>query len=180
MACHENQAMPYSKDLGDPDPRITGVALEQLWCHSAAQEFTMINTEMYNEFMLEYQKPVIELFGLSAYGCCEDLTEKLDSLKKIKNLRRIAVTPFADLRRCAEAIGDSYVISYRPSPAKIIANSFDEENVRHLLRNDFAILRANNCVFDITIKDVETIRGRPEEYMRLIHVIREEIDRLSW
>ncbi|GAI58840.1 unnamed protein product [marine sediment metagenome] len=48
-------------------------------------------------------------FGLVAYGCCEDLTYKVDMLRQIPNLRRIAVPPFADAAKCAEQIGRDYV-----------------------------------------------------------------------
>ena len=80
----------------------------------------MISPEMMKEFLLPYQIPILEQFGLSAYGCCEDMTKKIDILKEIKNLRRIAVTPWSNLLACAEEIGKDYVLSWRPSPAEMI------------------------------------------------------------
>ena len=68
------------------------------------------------EFLLRYQLPILEKFGLVSYGCCEDLTRKIDMLRRIPNLRRIGIAPAADVAKCAEQIGRDYVLSYRPSP----------------------------------------------------------------
>ena len=76
----------------------------------AAQEFTTFGPDMFEEFMFNYQKPILERYGLTAYGCCEDLTRKIGVIKKLRNLRRIAVSPFADPVKCAEQIGGDYVL----------------------------------------------------------------------
>ena len=70
--------------------------------------------------MLRSQQPIIENFGLAAYGCCENLTDKIHLLRCIRNLRMIAVTPVADVRRCAEQIGADYVFSWQDNPADIV------------------------------------------------------------
>ena len=64
------------------------------------------------EFLLRYQLPILRRFGLTAYGWCEDLTHKIDMLRQIPNLRRIAVSPFAGVARCAEQIGADYALSF--------------------------------------------------------------------
>ena len=70
------------------------VKRDQLWLFMAAQEFALISPDMHDEFLLEYQLPILKKFALTAYGCCEDLTQKIDILRRIPNLRRIAVTPW--------------------------------------------------------------------------------------
>ncbi|MBM4082678.1 MAG: hypothetical protein FJ278_23430, partial [Planctomycetes bacterium] len=95
-----NQAMCYSLDLPDPKPN-TAATRKQLWCFAAAQEYAWVGPKMHDEFLLRYQMPIMKEFGLVAYGCCEDLTKKLDMLKQIPNLRRIAITPQADVRASA-------------------------------------------------------------------------------
>lgn len=88
------------------------------------------------KFMLQYQLPILDKFGLVAYGCCEDLTNKIGILRKLRNLRRIAVSPFANVARCAEQIGQDCVISYRPSPADMVSYGFDKYRIRSILRRD--------------------------------------------
>jgi hypothetical protein len=169
----ENQCMPYCEELPPPDASREGRKTGELWSFMASQEFTGVGPDLYEEFMLNYQKPVMERFGLIAYGCCEDMTAKIPLLKKIKNMRRLAITPFSDLRKCAEQIGGDFVVSYRPKPTDMIAQGLDEDLVRRIIGRDFKILKENHCVFDITLKDVETIAGKPGDLIRWVRVVRE-------
>ena len=174
LGAHQNQAMPYAEELEDPAPNVNGVERRQLWCFTAAQEMALVSPAMHDEFLLQYQLPIMEKFGLSSYGCCEDLTNKIDMLRQIPNLRRIAITPFADVGRCAEQIGTDYVLSYRPSPADMVGYGFDEDRVRTILRRDLETCR--ECHVDITLKDVETVQGDPERIRNWMRVTREVID----
>lgn len=175
LSAHQNQAMPYAKELVDPRPNTIGVGRGDLWGYMAAQEFTGVSPAMHEEFLLRYQLPILSKFGLSAYGCCEDLTEKIDMLRRIPNLRRIAVSPFADVRRCAEQIGTDYVLSYRPSPTDMVGYGFDENRIRGILKDDFAA--CGECHFDVTLKDVETVQDDPRRIGRWVEITRQEIDR---
>ena len=99
---HQNQAMLYAEELPDPAANVNGVTRSRLWGYMAAQEFTAVSPAMHAEFLLRYQLPILKEFGLVAYGCCEDLTNKIAMLRQIPNLRRIAVSPFANVARCVE------------------------------------------------------------------------------
>ena len=177
LADNTNQSIPFAEELPDPDCNVTGCPTKDLWGFFASQETTMVGPKFFDEFMLRYQAPVMELFGLTAYGCCEDLTQKIELLKKIKNLRRIAVTPFAsDVEKCAEQIGGDYVLSWRPSPSSMISQGLDEDYVRRHMRENFAHFRRHNCIFDVTLKDVETINHSPANLIRWSEIVREEIE----
>ena len=168
-----NQAMPYAKELIDPAPNVNGLKREQLWNFTAAQEFTLISPEMHEEFLLNYQLPVMRKYGLVAYGCCEDLTNKIPMLRKIPNLRRIAVSPFANVKKCVEQIGNDYIISYRPNPA-LLGAGYDPANVKRQLRRDFEVLKGT-C-FDVTMKDLETVEGAPRRITGWVNAVREMIN----
>jgi len=171
---HENQAMPYSLELEDPAMNVSGVSRKRLWVFAAAQELTCVSPEMHYEFMLAYQIPIIEKFGLSAYGCCEDLTNKIDILRKIPNLRRIAVSPSADVKKCAEQINKDYVISYRPSPADMVSYGFNEERITKIIKYTLECCRGLHV--DITLKDVETVEEDPERITKWVRVVRKLVD----
>jgi hypothetical protein len=156
---HNNQAAPYSLELADPRADSPPVKRKELWCFLASQETTLVSPAMFDEFIVQYQLPIGRQFGLLAYGCCENLTRKIDVLRQFKNLRRIAVTPWADVRSCAEQIGRDYVYSWRPSPAESVCTGFDQGRTRALVRQTLQVARANNCRIDITLKDVETVGG---------------------
>jgi hypothetical protein len=177
LSNHENQSMPYARELRDPKAHTSGVRRGDLWAFMASQEYTSFSPDMFYEFILQYQIPIIEKFGLAAYGCCEDLTEKICHQRKIPNLRRIAVSPFANARKCAEQIGGDYILSWRPNPATMISTGLDEDFVRTHMRGHFAIFRECGNPFDITLKNVETINRQPQNVAKWVRIVREEIDR---
>lgn len=174
LSAHQNQAMPYASELADPAPNVRGVKRSQLWGFMAAQEFACVSPAMHDEFLLAYQLPILAQFGLTAYGCCEDLSRKIDMLRRVPNLRRIAVSPFADVAACAEQIGADYVFSYRPSPADMVGYGYDEDRIRRILRRD--LQAARGCHVDITLKDVETVQGDPDRIRRWTALTRHVID----
>lgn len=174
LTSHENQSMPYGGGLLDPAPNQRGVKRNQLWGYMAAQELTLVSPEMHDEFMLRYQLPIIDKFGLAAYGCCEDLTNKIDMLRKIPNLRRIAVAPLAKIESCAEQIGRDYVISYRPNPADMVCVGFDEKQIRRIIAHALDVFQG--CHIEINLKDVETCQHQPERLKGWVKIVREEIN----
>jgi len=174
LSAHQNQAMPYAEELDDPAPNCHGAPRRALWGYMAAQELTAVSPDMHDEFMLQYQLPILKHFGLVAYGCCEDLTRKIDMLRKIPNLRRIAVSPFADVAGCAAQIGKDYVLSYRPSPADMVSYGFDADRIRRIVKRDLTACRG--CHTDITLKDVETVEHDPQRVKRWVALVREIIE----
>lgn len=168
-----NQAMAYAEELQYMVPNINGVKRSELWGFAAAQEYALVSPEMHDEFLFQYQIPILKNFGLVAYGCCEDLSNKIDMLRQLPNLRRIAVSPFADVRKCVEQIGTDYIISYRPSPADMVSYGFDEGRIRKILKRDLEILKGT--YFDITLKDVETVEKDPVRIQKWVSVCKEVI-----
>ncbi len=171
LSAHQNQAQPYSLELDDPAPNSGPVKREDLWVFCAAQEFALISPPMHDEFMFQYQLPILKHFGLVAYGCCEDLTEKMDMLRQLPNLRRIAVVPMADVAKSAELIGTDYVFSWRPNPADVMCCGFDREKIRRIIREGMEAARG--CIVDITLKDVQTIEHEPWRLREWVEMVRE-------
>jgi len=171
---HQNQAMPYALDLPDPQANSRPVPRSQLWCFTAAQEYTLISPAMHDDFLLQYQLPIMEKFGLVAYGCCEDLTRKIDMVRQIPNLRRVAVTPVADVAKCAEQIGTDYVFSWRPNPSQMICCGFQPDLIRTVVRD--AMEASKGCHVDITLKDVQTIGNQPEHLREWVKIVRSITD----
>ena len=172
-----NQCITYSEELPDPSASDAPVKQNSLWGFMASQEFTAISPKMFNEFLLPYQIPILERFGLVAYGCCENLTKKIDLLRKIKNLRRISVTPFAKIPVCSEVIGKDYVLSWRPNPAVMIQEHTDEEAMRELASSAIRTFRQNGNIADITLKDVKTVYNDREKMKQFVDIMRQEIER---
>lgn len=165
-----NQSMVFSEELESSKANAGSRKRKELWCHLASQEFAGVSPAMHEEFLLRYQLPIISKFGLSTYGCCEDLTEKIDMLRQVPNLRIIAVSPRADVAKCAEQIGTDYVISWRPNPTDMICSGFDEERIVRIMRQGLKALAG--CRFQIHLKDIETVEGETERIARWVQIVR--------
>ena len=96
--------------------------------------------------------------------------------REMKNLRRIAVTPWANLQSCAEQLGSDYVMSWRPSPTDMVSFGFDEESVKKTVREAFKTAGRNKNHIDVTLKDVETVSGKLDYVKKFVRAIREVID----
>ncbi len=177
LTTQKNQAMTYASELPRPAANKGPVKRSDLWVFCASQELALVSPDMHEEFVLNYQIPIMSSYGLSAYGCCEDLTRKIDMLRKVPNLRRIAVSPMADIARSAEQIGTDYVISWRPSPSDHVSHRFDEEWVRGDIRHALEVSKGGHI--DITLKDIETVDGDPARLKTWTRIVQEECQKFA-
>ncbi len=127
------------------------------WGCGNAQVFSEVSPQMHEEFSLRFERPILERFGLTYYGCCEPLHTKLDILESVKNLRKISMSPKADLRMAAQATAGKYVLSFKPNPSQLAPDTFRPEQVRQYLRESLDQMKGASV--EIILKDVTTIRG---------------------
>jgi hypothetical protein len=149
------------------------VQRKDLWYFAASQETTAVGPRQFDEFMFQYQIPIMKPFGLVAYSCCEDLTRKINVLRQLPNLRRIAVSPMANVAKCAAQIGQDYVLSYRPSSSDMVGYGFRPDFIRDRLTRDLEA--CGDYHVDIILKDVETVQGDPDRVWRWVVIAREII-----
>lgn len=168
---HTDIPPSYEETLRPPRANGESVRRNELYAWFHAQEYAYVSPEMHDEFMLQYQIPFMEKFAMIHYGCCEDLTNKIDILRKVKNLRRIAVVPWADVARCAEQIGDDFVISWQPNPAEMGCCGFDPARIRRVVKE--AMDKMRGCHVDVVLKDVQTVEGHPERMAEWTRIVRE-------
>jgi len=169
------QAMPYCHELPEPGPRKS-VSMKEHWIYDCSQEFECVGPAMFDEFVLSYQIPVYEKFGLTSYGCCENLTGKIPYLKKLKNLRRVAVAPWADVEGCARQLEDKYVVSWRPNPVDMIMGGFDEERITRIIKQAKKIFEAYNCHWEINLKDFISVEHDRDRLAKWVIVARKALD----
>lgn len=160
-----------------PQPDFAGhVRTCDLWGFAESQETVGISPAMFAEFVLPYQLPILSRFGLNCYGCCEPLDKRWEYVKQIPRLRRVSVSPWSNRAFMAEQLGAKYILSMKPNPADLARDSFDEDKVRSILRNDLRVTR--NCHVEVIMKDNHTIRDDPRRVIRWVQIAREEADRL--
>ncbi|MCL2158289.1 MAG: hypothetical protein FWH48_02655 [Oscillospiraceae bacterium] len=162
--------------LTDDLPRpadFDNIKPKSLWGRAVAQIFGSVSKAMHDEFDIAYAQLTMEPFGLVYYGCCEPLDTKIDILKKIANLRKISITPWADINLASEAIGGDYVISAKPNPAHVGAG-FDEETIKKEIGAIVGAAKRYGCSCDIVLKDVSTVAGKPNQLLRWIEIATNE------
>jgi len=169
-----NQTELYCDGFETPKANSGPRKRKDVWACCMAQELTLVSPAFHDEFMLQYQIPIMKEFGLISYGCCENLTNKIDILRQIPNLRIIACTPTADPKRTAEQVGTDYIISYRPNPTNMVCGEFNEEKIRRLLRKDLTDMRGTHM--QINLKDIETVDGDLSRLARWTKIVRETIE----
>lgn len=162
----------YTTEL--PSADYSGrVRTRDMWGLAESQITVGVSPEMFKEFVFPYQKPIMERFGLTCYGCCEPMDERFDIVKEVKNLRRVSVSPWADKEIMAAKLKRDYIYSLKPSPTDLASSKLDEERVRRELRETLRKCR-DNCV-EIIMKDNHTLGKNPDNLTNWVRIVREEI-----
>ena len=146
-----------------------------LWGRGAAQMFASVSPAMHDEFEIEYAKVFFEGFGMVYYGCCEPLHDKIDIVKKLPNLRKISITPWADVRKASERIGKEYVLSWKPNPSAVSVAALDEDALRRDILETLTVCREHGTAVDITLKDISSVYHNPDNLARWEKVAMETV-----
>jgi hypothetical protein len=153
---------------------IQNIRTQDMWGFAESQETVGVSPKMFAEFILPYQLPILSRFGLNCYGCCEPVDSRWQYLEKIPNLRRVSVSPWANLARMAEYLGNRYIFSMKPNPADLAMPAFDENRIRHDLHEAIKITR--NCHLEVIMKDNNTIHNDPQRVISWVKIAREEAE----
>lgn len=166
----------WSREL--PAPDFEGkVRTIDMWGFGESQETVGVSPAMFGEFVLPYQIPLLERFGLNCYGCCEPLDKRWGYVARIPRLRRVSVSAWADVHDMAERLGDRYIFSWKPRPADLASPHFDEDAVRAYIRDMLRTTR--DCRVEVIMKDNHTIGNDPRRVVRWVEIVREESEGLT-
>ena len=172
---HSSGGNGYTDELPAEGFEPAQVRLRDMWGSAESQEMAQVSPAMHEEFALAYERPLLARLGLTGYGCCEDLTRKLDYVFQIPNLRRISIAPWADVDACAEKVGGRYIYSWKPNPAQLVG-AFDRRAVEAYVRHTVEACLDNGCVLEIILKDTHTCENRPERFDEWLGIARGVID----
>lgn len=132
-----------------------------VWGRGLAQILGSVSPSMQEEFDTQYMAKAMEPFGLVYFGCCEPLHNKIDILEQIPNLRKISITPWADVDIATEIMGNRYVVASKPNPSALALAELDENNVRKEIQKIVSACRRNGCSADLVLKDITTVCNKP-------------------
>lgn len=166
----------YNRTL--PDQKESGTyTTKDLWGFMDSQETVSISPEMYEEFIFPCYKKISEQYGLLSYGCCEPVDPIWEScISKLKNLRKVSISPWCKEEYMGERLRGSNVIFHRkPSPLYLgTGSALDEEGFRSHIRA--SLHAARGCKMEIAQRDVYTINHDIAKAKRYVEIIREEIE----
>ena len=164
----------YTRELPQKDFDGKTIRTRDMWGFCDSQETATSSPEMFAEFIFPYQLPILERFGLNCYGCCEPLDKRWYVVKNTLRLRRVSVSPWANLADLADKLGEQYIYSMKPHPGELAVPSLNEERIRSELRRALQITR--NCRVEIIMKDNHTIANNPQNVIRWCQIAREEAE----
>lgn len=143
------------------------------WGFAESQETVGISGDMFAEFVLPYQLPLLERFGLNCYGCCEQLESRIRHvIQQVPRLRRVSVSPKDNQTALAAALGRNVIFSRKFDPT-VICTRFHENEIREELRKTLAI--AGNLNLEFILKDTHTLQREPQRLARWTQIAREEV-----
>ena len=150
------------------------VLRKHIWGRGMAQIFASVGKEMHEEFDIDYMKKLLGKFGLAYYGCCEPLDTKMDIVEKIPNLRKVSITPWANVDVSAEIIGKKYVLANKPNPAAVTV-PLDEDALRKEIGRTLAAVKRNGCSCDIVLKDISSAGNDVRNMIRWEQIVMEMV-----
>jgi len=175
---HSSGGNGYTDELPKPGFDPDHVRPCDMWASAESQEMAQVSPKQHVEFAMQYEKRLLEPFGLNGYGCCEDLTDKLDDVFTIKHIRRISISPFANVDKCAERLKGDYIFSWKPKPTHLVGD-FDSAMIRSYIRHTIDVAAENGCVLEMILKDTHTCEHHHERFDQWSRIAREEVDRVA-
>jgi len=167
---------PYTDDVPARDYDGGKVRIKDIWFRGMAQMFSSASPAMQDEFNLQYMRAFMEKCAISYYGCCEPLDKFIPYLKKVPNMRKIGVSPWADVRSSAEQIGGSYVFARKPNPANV-GRDFSKEVVEKEISETIEACVKNKCPYEFVLKDISTVNNNPRNLIEWTKTVTETINR---
>lgn len=152
------------------------VRTKDMWALLESQITVGVSPDMFNEFIFPYHKKLAERFGLICYGCCEPMSQRIDMVKSIPNLRRVSVSPWANKEIMANKLGTQYIYSLKLSPSPLAVPHMNEDVVRNEIRESLKLTKNN--IVEFLMKDNHTIGNNPRNLTRWVEIAREEIENL--
>lgn len=151
----------WTDQLPQTDFDGSHVRMKDMWARASTQIFTEgISPQVHDEFAIQYEKSLLEEFGLSAYGCCEPLHNKIDFIRQIGNLRRISLSPWVDIDKASAEVGTDYVYTHKPNPSLISMGMWDLDIAKRELED--ALVKTRGNVVEINLQDLHTVQNQPE------------------
>lgn len=171
---HSSGGYGYTDQLPGQGFNPQHVRPVDMWSSAESQELASVSPRMQREFAIEYESRLLAPFGLNGYGCCEDLTRKLPDVMAMPHMRRISISPFANVDVCAEKLKGNFIFNWKPQPAHLVGD-FNPQLIQDYIHHTLEVCLTNGCVLEMVLKDTHTCENRPERFDEWTRIGRELI-----
>ncbi len=168
----------WTDQLPQTDCNLQKIRTHDMWGFCESQETVGVSADFFDEFIFQYQLPILERFGLNIYGCCEPLDSRWHVIQRIPRLRKVTVSPWSDAELMAENLGPDYVYSRKINPSYMATPEMDEEMARKEIIDTFTATKACGCPAEILLRDVVTLGGNANNAIRWTEIAREESEKI--
>jgi hypothetical protein len=149
-----DDAMLCSDPIGAPQK--DKYTLLNCWCAGNSQEFDQVSPAMWEEFCLNYQKPIFERFGRVCYGCCESLTRKIDGVLSIPNLRIFVCSAWTNLDVVLNKINKNYCIMWRQKASDVVFSETSQQLREQIVGG---LRKLQGQYYQIVLRELQTLAG---------------------
>ncbi len=157
---------------------VQGAKLSDCWLFMDSQETAGISPAMYRDLVFPAYAKAMSHFGLVSYGCCEASHPIWDDcLSKVKNLRKVSISPWCDEEFMGERLQGTNVTFLRKPPATLLGMDtpeLDEDAVLSCFCK--TAQAAKGCKLEIAQRDVYMVGGSAEKVRRYVQLARKGLE----
>lgn len=165
-----------------PPPTESGIGakLRDVWGYVADQIMTSVSPEMSQEFAFGHERRFADLFGLNYYGCCERLDHKLAELRTLPRLKKVSMSPYANIEEGMEKMGGTdLIVSFKPNSNYLAVNPAEMSLLRKELIKVCELARKHRCNVEILMKTIITLCGQPQRLWEWCDMAMEVVNEYS-
>ena len=165
--------MLLSDPIG-PEPADGKYTLKNCWVSGNSQEFDQISPKMFEDFLLDYQKQIFERFGAVSYGCCEDLTQKLDSVLAIPNLKIMVCSDWTDTELLIRKVDRKQSIMWRHLASDIVISD-NTDFFKEKINREANMLKGH--YYQAILRELQTLMGHSDRLYEWADITKDAVSR---
>jgi hypothetical protein len=155
-------------------PAFSPADFSTRWGFAESQETVGVSPKLFQRFILPYQVPLMNRFGLVYYGCCEGIERRLQMLMDaVPRLRVVSMSPWSDQEAISRIANDRLVLARKPNPTLVCAG-FHEEQIRADIAQTLRLVGSRRLCF--VLKDTHTVQQEPWRLRRWVELARDVVE----
>ncbi|MFA7231729.1 MAG: hypothetical protein WC071_10710 [Victivallaceae bacterium] len=166
----------FMSDPLRPDVKPERYTLKDCWTAGNSQELDQVSPQMFEEFLLDYQKKIFARFGAVSYGCCENLTNKVNPVMAIPNLRIFVCSAWSNLDKIIESVGGKYCIMWRHKASDVVCPT-DTAALKQYI-NDGA-RKLQGCSYQVILRELQTLMGHDKRLYEWTQISKDAVEKYS-